>query len=157
MQTGTGVKAVTTTVDTLNDLVEMHNDRVAGYEKAVKELKEEDADLRSLFNQMISESLTIKQELVEEIAAVGGEVKTGTSNMGKLYRAWMDVKATFTGHNRHTVLANCETGEDAIQKAYQTALTSGDIPVNLEGIIRRQQQTLRKSHDKIKAMRDSAA
>ncbi len=45
--------------------------------------------------------------------------KLGTTEMGKIYRAWMDVKAVFTGENRHTILSNCEAGEDATQKAYK--------------------------------------
>ncbi|MFT3824233.1 MAG: PA2169 family four-helix-bundle protein [Chitinophagaceae bacterium] len=156
MQTGSTVKDVLTTVDVLNDLVEINNDRIAGYEKAMKELKDEDDDLRTVFNQMISESLRAKQELVEEVVALGGEVRTGTTNSEKIYRAWMDVRATFSGHDRYSVLANCEAGEDALQKAYRTALESDEIPSQLEQAVRTQQQTLRRSHDKIKALRDAS-
>ena len=39
-------------VDVLNDLVMINNDRITGYQRAVKELKPGDADLKSLFDQI---------------------------------------------------------------------------------------------------------
>jgi uncharacterized protein (TIGR02284 family) len=105
-------------VEVLNDLVMINNDRITGYERAIKELKENDSDLKTLFDQMIIESQKIKSDLAHEIQVLHGDVEMGSTEMGKIYRAWMDVKAVFTGENRHTVLSNCEAGEDAAQKAY---------------------------------------
>jgi uncharacterized protein (TIGR02284 family) len=68
----------------------------------------------------------------------------------------MDVKAVFTGHDRHTVLANCEAGEDAAQRAYRMALEH-DLPAFIRELLIQQQQTLRVSHDEIKALRDQYA
>ena len=42
--------------ETLNDLIQINNDRVAGYEKAIEELQPEDSDLKALFVKMIGES-----------------------------------------------------------------------------------------------------
>ncbi len=139
----------------LNDLVEINNDRIVGYERAMKELKEEDADLKLVFTNMIADSHQYKMELATEISAFGEEVETGTTNSGKIYRAWMDLKATFTGHDRHSILASCEFGEDAAQKAYKMALSDEDLPANLRTLISTQKDSLRLSHDRIKAMRDS--
>ena len=35
--------------EVLNDLIQINNDRVDGYEKAIKELKAEDNDLKNAF------------------------------------------------------------------------------------------------------------
>lgn len=139
----------------LNDLIEINNDRVVGYQKAIDELKDEDADLKSVFVEMIGQSHKHKAALAQEIQVLGGDAETGTTNSGKIYRAWMDVKAIFTGHDRHTVLNNCEFGEDAAQKAYKMALESEDLSADLRSTITAQKADLRTSHDKIKAMRDS--
>ena len=40
----------------VNDLIRINNDRVEGYEKAIDELKDEDADLKTLFSRYVSES-----------------------------------------------------------------------------------------------------
>ena len=151
------MSTTTVTTEVLNDLVQINNDRIAGYEKARTELKEEDADLKALFLDMISESQKYKMVLGTEIAALGDDIDTGTTNSGKIYRAWMDVKALFTGHDRKTVLNNCEFGEDAAQNAYKMALEVEDLPANIRTLVSDQKASLRTSHDEIKRLRDAQA
>jgi len=141
------------TVENLNDLVQIHNDRIAGYEKAMKDLKESDGELKGLFARLIGESHKFKMELGTEVNALGGEMETDTSFSGKIHRAWMSVKDTFGSTNK-SVLENCEFGEDAIQKAYKTALEDDTMPGYLSAILTRQQSELKSAHDKIKVLRD---
>jgi len=143
----------TTTI--LNDLIQINNDRIIGYERAIKELKDEDHDLKALFVQMIGESHQYKLTLASEVAASGEDIDTGTTNSGKIYRVWMDVKAAFTGHDRKSILENCEFGEDAAQKAYKVALEDDDVPAFINSIIADQKESLKLSHDRIKELRDS--
>ena len=142
------------TIEVLNDLVAINNDRIAGYEKALDETKESDKDLKSLFTSMIDESRKLRLDLASEVQTLGGEYDRGTTASGKLYRAWMDVRAVFTGHDRHTVLANCERGEDAAQNAYKDALTE-NVPAYIRTLLNGQKQTLKASHDKVKSLRDA--
>ena len=141
--------------EVLNDLILINNDRIKGYEKAKEELKDGNEDLKVLFTNMIAESHKLKLALATEVAASGEDIEEGTTNSGKIYRAWMDVKAAFTGNDRKTVLENCEFGEDAAQKAYQMALQEEDLPGHIHSLISEQKAVLKASHDKIKALRDS--
>ncbi len=141
------------TIEILNDLIQINNDRITGYESALKELKEEDADLRPLFLAFIDQSRQLKNELGNEVQVLGGTIDSSTTTRGKIYRAWMDVKAVFTGYDRATVLSNCEYGEDAAQSAYTQALRES-IPAYLEEIIQEQQNVLLGAHDEIKSLRD---
>jgi len=145
------------TIETLNDLILINNDRIAGYERAMEELAPEDSDLKPLFENMIDESRQARIALGKEVQVLGGTMAEGTMATGKVYRAWMDIKAIFTGHVRHAVIANCEAGEDAAQKAYTGALEEEHLPSFLREMIRDQQQTLKYSHDEIKAFRDQTA
>jgi uncharacterized protein (TIGR02284 family) len=144
-------------IEVLNDLVMINNDRITGYQRAIKELKQNDSDLKSLFDHMIVESQQIKSDLAHEIQVLHGDVESGSTEMGKIYRAWMDVKAIFTGENRHTVLSNCEAGEDAAQKAYKKALETDRLPGFLRELLTRQQETLKQSHDEIRDLRNQYA
>lgn len=144
------------TVDTLNDLVLINNDRITGYERALQELDEQDADLKPIFTNYIQQSQQCKMELGTEIQSYGEDMETGSTSSGTLYRAWMDIKAVFTGHDRETVLANCEAGEDAAQIAYKTALEDEELPAYLREIITRQQEVLRTAHNEVKSLRDIA-
>lgn len=144
-------------VETLNDLIKINNDRIAGYERAIDESKGLDTDLKSIFSDMISESRQYSQELSAMVAQTGSDVADGTTASGKIYRAWMDVKATFTGRDRTAVLASCEFGEDAAQKAYKSALEdAAELDGTVVELITKQKAALKQSHDKIKALRDSS-
>lgn len=143
-------------IEVLNDLIEINNDRVTGYEKAADDTRELDVDLQAIFHSMANDSRKYAGELTEEVTKLGGEPATGSTNKGKIYRVWMDVKATFSGHDRQSVLESCEFGEDAAQKAYKEALASdAEIDANTRQIITDQQASLRTAHDLIKNYRDA--
>lgn len=142
-------------IGVLNDLIRINNDRVVGYEKAGEEARDIDVDLRAVFNRMADESRQYAAELTQQVVSLGGDPATGTTNSGKIYRVWMDVKATFSGNSRQSVLENCEYGEDATQKAYESALQSdAEMPADLRQMITNQKSSLRTSHDVIKKYRD---
>jgi uncharacterized protein (TIGR02284 family) len=142
-------------IGVINDLIQINNDRVVGYEKAIDELKDEDADLKTLFHRYTQDSKQFATELTHEVTRLGGEPSDSTTNSGKVYRVWMDLKAAITGKDRKTILDNCEFGEDAAQKAYDMALNSDvDLEAPLRELIIRQKAALRVGHDEVKRLRD---
>ena len=143
-------------IEVLNDLIEINNDRVQGYEKATQETKNLDVDLQAIFHSLANDSRKYGAELTQEVNKLGGEAARDTTTSGKIYRAWMDVKALFSGKGRHAILEACETGEDAAQKAYIAALEEEDLPAFLRGTISTQKELLKNSHDEIKTLRDQS-
>ena len=142
-------------VTVLNDLIRINNDRVVGYEKAAEEARNIDVDLRAIFSRMSEESRQYAAELTQEVVKLGGDPATGTTNSGKIYGVWMDLKATFTGNSRQAILENCEFGEDAAQKAYDSALKSdAEMSSDIRQLITNQKSSLKTSHDVIKKYRD---
>lgn len=143
-------------VGILNDLIRINHDRIVGYEKGIEELKDGDNDLKTLFSRYIQESRQYTDELTHEVTRLGGDPADGTTNSGKIYRVWMDLKAVVTGHDRKTVLENCEFGEDAAQKAYDMALNNDDAQYEspLRDMIVRQKAQLKVGHDEVKRLRD---
>lgn len=142
------------TNDVLNDLVQINNDRIEGYTKAIKEIEGKEADLVAIFEQMKEQSQDISSDLKALIMNTGGTVATGSTTMGKIYRTWMDLKITFSGNDRKTVLESCEFGEDAAQKAYKMALEESDLTSEARSLISSQKSELKNSHDEIKRLRD---
>ena len=145
------------TAEVLEDLIRINNDRIEGYEKAAGDLKPEDSDLRMIFLRAIDQSRKIRMVLGTEVQILGQAIPSGTTGSGSIYRAWMEIKATFTGHTRHAVLASCEYGEDAAQKAYESALKSEHLPEYLSTTVLEQKKELKAFHDEIKALRDQSA
>jgi len=142
-------------IEVLNDLIQINNDRINGYEKASDEIKATDVDLLTMFQKMGNDSRDHVRELSNAVVKLGGEPATDTTISGKIYRTWMDVKAAFARKDRLSVLEACEFGEDAAQRAYETALNS-DAEMNAETrqLIMDQKASLRTSHDIVKKYRD---
>lgn len=140
----------------LNDLIKINYDRIEGYRKAAEESKEFDVELHPVFREMADESRLNVSALTSHVRAMGVEAESGSTSMGKIYRAWMDVKATFTGKDTKSIIASCEFGEDQAQKAYDEALASdAEMDTDTRQLITSQKETLARSHDKIQAMRDA--
>ena len=142
-------------VTLINELIEINNDRIEGYERAMKET--EDVDLKALFSSMAGESRSYRSELIAEVIRLHGSPAEGTKNSGKIYRAWMDIKAALTGKDRHAILASCEFGEDAAKEAYDDVLTADTaLSSQTRDIIVQQREKLQQAHNKIKMMRDAS-
>ena len=141
--------------EVLNDLIKINNDRIEGYKRAMDELSSEDEDLRTIFAEMMRHSAKYKSQLTQEVQISGDEPATGTTTSGKIYRAWMDVKAMFTGHDRKAILENCEEGEDAAKAAYKTALNTEGLAANIRSMLIEQQAEIIIAHNHIRSLRDA--
>ncbi|PYX60544.1 MAG: hypothetical protein DMG73_06165 [Acidobacteria bacterium] len=72
-----------------------------------------------------------------------------------MHRAWIDTKANLGGGD-HTILESVERGEDSAKEAYEKALNAS-LPSEVQMIVRRQAEGIRRAHDKVKSMRDTLA
>lgn len=148
-------ESIERTIEIVNDLIKINNDRIKGYEKALENTDTLDAELRTLYSRMIEESYEYNRELSEIVVKQGGEPSDDTTTPGKIYHAWMDVKATFTGHDNKSILAACEYGEDAAQKAYSKAIEKDSpLPADVYDLINHQKSLLKGSHDLVRQYRD---
>ncbi|HVS92311.1 MAG TPA: PA2169 family four-helix-bundle protein [Mucilaginibacter sp.] len=144
-------------VDVLNDLIQINNDRIAGFEKVLADIDDANVDLKEIFRSFADQS----RQNAEELAALVGRrsndgVETGTSAASKLHRAWIDTKSLFGGSDRESILSEAERGEDAIKKAYQDALTEGNLPADAYDIVQRQASGINSAHNQVKTLRDAA-
>jgi uncharacterized protein (TIGR02284 family) len=145
------------TLELLNDLILINNDRIEGYKKALEEVEqnENDLDLEPVFLRMIDASRRYKTQIGTEIQAMGGEIPSGTTIGGKIHRAWLAVKENFNGSDRHSILDDCESGEDAIRNTYDDILSDETLPAYIIDMLDEQLQEILAAHDEIKSLRDS--
>ncbi|MBK9248312.1 MAG: PA2169 family four-helix-bundle protein [Ignavibacteria bacterium] len=97
------------TIDRLNTLIDINNNRVEGYKTARDETLQN--DLKIIFTKFINTSQECKNELVHEVEKLGGTPMHGTDTTSKLFRIWMDIKYALTCNDRDTVLNSCEHSE----------------------------------------------
>lgn len=81
-------------IDTLNDLIQINNDRIQGSEKAIETIN--DVKYKRLFERVIEQSAEFRQQLISEVRRIGGQAEwNGTTNKGKIYGLWLDIKSAF--------------------------------------------------------------
>jgi uncharacterized protein (TIGR02284 family) len=142
-------------IQVLNDLIRINHDRTEGYHKAAEELKATDIDLKTMFTNMANTSVQYGNALSVEVRNLGGTPAVDSTQSGKLYRVWMDIKSGVTARDRKSVLALCEFGEDAALKAYKLAMESdAEMPADIRQLILDQRDSLQSSHDVVKRYRD---
>jgi uncharacterized protein (TIGR02284 family) len=143
------------TIDALNTLVQINNDRIEGYETASKETEEH--DLKTMFAQFTKTSEKNNQELSTEITRLGGTPTDNTKNTGKFFRVWMDVKAALTGKDRKAILNSCEFGEDEALETYEDVQENDAERLSAEqkSMISSQYDLLKTDHNTVKTMRDA--
>ena len=86
-----------------------------------------------MFSQLSKTSEKFKEELIIEVTKLGGKTTEATKTTGKLYRVWMDIKASLTSKDRKKILASCEFGEDAAVDVYKKVLQN-----NMEDLTKEQ-------------------
>lgn len=141
------------TIDVLNSLIEINNDRIYGYETASKEVEE--TDLKMMFSSATETSIKCKAQLVAEVISLGGKQTESTTTSGKIFRIWMDFKASVTGKSRKMILDSCVFGEDAAIETYKDALAEEeDLTSNQHMMIAEQLLLIKADHDSVKKVRD---
>lgn len=141
----------------LKNLLEINNDRTLGFNKALEDLEPANGDLNIIFTEAAEESQRFSQELALCVEQCGAEAdEEDESVAGAMHRAWIDVKALFGGKDRKSILEEAERGEDAIKAAYEKVLESGVLTGDPLETVTKQAAQIKISHDKIKALRDSA-
>ena len=140
-------------IDVLEHLIERCRDGHNGFKEAAEKVKR--SDLRTWFNEVSLERGRFAEELQNELVRLGKpDKRVSGSTEGALHRAWVDTKMALGGDD-HTVLDWLEHGEDVAKDAYQKAITS-DLPENIALIVRRQADSVRQVHDRVKMLRDTA-
>jgi uncharacterized protein (TIGR02284 family) len=150
----TTTKTGTENDNVLNDIIQINNDRIEGYEKAANHIKESEADLYNIFNAMALQSRQFVTELRMQPNQSTDVSDDETTVRGKIYRAWMDVKDKFSSNDRKAALESCEFGEDAALRAYDAALEEQDVTPGLRNVLQTQRSAIKESHDKIRDLRN---
>jgi uncharacterized protein (TIGR02284 family) len=141
-------------VSVIEQLIETCKDGQKGYQDAASHAKR--LDLKTYFNEQSLERAQFAGELQGELPRLGEpDKKVKGSAGGAMRRAWIDTKVDLGGSD-HTILESLEAGEDSAKEAYQKAMKSA-LPGNVVEIVRRQAESVQKTHDKIKMLRDTAA
>ena len=142
-------------VSVLNDLIETAKDGETGFRRAADDTT--DPKLKPIFAARADDCARAVRQLQAEVQKLGGKPEARGSFSGALHRGWVDVKAAVAGRDAHSILADCERGEDVAKKRYRDALDKGEMPADVRTVVEAQYQAVLQHHEQIRDLRDQYA
>ena len=140
---------------TVRTVIEVLHDGERGFESLSEQVKS--PSTKTFFQEEAATRGRFATELESALSAETGKpVDEGGTASGTMHRAWAELKGKLGGSD-HTLLETAEQGEDVAKKAYEEALKVTGIPASISSLLKKQQPHIQESHDKVKALRDSAA
>jgi len=138
----------------LNGLIEINNDRIEGYDTALRETEED--DLKTLFPQLIQTSEECKTQLSNEVLKLGGTPVAGSTTGGMLFSVWTGIKSALTRQDHKGVLDSCLEGEDIAVDAYDKVLKTSpeDITTQQRTMLHTQLELINNDRNKIRKVLD---
>src|SRR3954452_19350003 len=139
--------------EVIDNLIETLKDGQEGFKQAAEGVN--DPKLKSLFRDYSQQRARFAAALQSEAPPHGeNKPETNSSAAGALHRGWINLKSAITGGEEHTILAECERGEDSAVEEYKKALEDGLTPAAQE-LVSRQFAEIKAAHDRIKSLRDA--
>jgi len=138
--------------DEVNKLVETCHDGEAGFRAAAEAIS--NRTIKAEMMQYSRQRLEFAGELEKAVEELGESPAGEGSMAGAVHRGWIHlIKAV--GSSDHAVLAACERGEDSAVSAYRAALNT-TLPGRVGALVSSQYQAVKRTHDRIKLLRDAA-
>lgn len=142
------------TISGLQDLIQVNIDSAKGFAQAAEQI--ENRDIAAYFRRCGARRSEFAGELRRIVGVNDVEPKDSGTPGGALHRWWAGIVGAVKQGDEHAVLAQAESGEDAIKHRYEKVLreTSGS-PLN--ALLHRQYASVKQDHDTIRDMRDARA
>ncbi|SRR5258708_1151025 len=126
------------TLHVLKDLIRINIDRIAGFEKAAREERTPEPELRDAFYRMAVEGRSYVNELHVWVIRLGGAPVTQATTTGKIYLHWLEGKKD----------------DEAAEKAYHQALDE-QLSKELHEGIENQLWALERAHHRMQELEAS--
>src|SRR5271165_733807 len=124
----------------LQDLIQICRDGQEGYRDGAEHAK--DPELKRIFNEVSLERAKFAGDLEAEAIRWGkSDVDRSGTALGAVHRGWANLKAALGGGD-DALLSSMETGDEFARKRYDEAISDGQTPDDVAGILRNQAQAI---------------
>lgn len=138
-------------VEGLNDLIQIHSDRISTYRKIYSDLDDFDSDIERICQRIVRQSELHIAQLIDLMDRLHTSV---IKTHGKAYRIWLKLKGIYMERDRVSILNSFDFNEEAAEKAYDYAVNEINAPLEVKNMLIRQQCSLKVTHDIIKEFND---
>lgn len=132
---------------TLTDILNLNRTSVKGYQEAAEEVKNSELKSKlSGFSQQRAGFVSALEGFASQYGIDAKDTNTveslATDAAAAVHRGWINIKSAITGQDDSAVLEAAETGEASALKAYETALSSSDLPAGAKSVFQQQHDAI---------------
>ena len=138
--------------DQLEEILEKNRDAEKGYRKAADNA--DSPSLKSFFARKATDRNSFNSSLKREMMANYHEIEDNGTFAGNIHRAWMDVKALFSGNNDEAMLEESIKGDKAAVEEYEEVLQDKTLPLSISQLVRRQMTQIQSDLSTVKRLED---
>lgn len=137
------------TIAQLNELIAITRDGQRFYEHACTEVR--NARLRTLFRDMSQVKDEVIQALAMKVVDRHEAPASGGTFVGRLRQVYADTRASLTGDEEATYVAQLEQAEDRILQAFEDALECAEDDVR--ALLVAEMPKVRACHERMRSLR----
>jgi uncharacterized protein (TIGR02284 family) len=145
---------------TVNDLIETSKGGMKGYQTAAESV--ENPQIKSELSRLSQQRASFVNEL-ETTARQYGITATNDNTIeglamdaaGAVHRGWINLKTAITGNSPSSILSECENGDAAALKTYETALSVDALPLDIKDLIEKQHAEILEAKNRVTALKTS--
>ncbi|PSR53025.1 aldehyde dehydrogenase [Adhaeribacter arboris] len=144
----------------INDLVETCKDGMKGYETAAENVS--DPQLKTELSHLAQQRAQFVSELESQAQQYGISAQNETTiesvameAAGAVHRGWINLKSVIVGNSNDAILSECENGDAAALKTYETALNAQGLPAEIRDIVEKQHSEILEAKNRLTTMKRS--
>jgi hypothetical protein len=140
--------SVESEIEVARDLARIHDERIENYKEVLRNSKDLETDVRSIFERMIRQSITFEKQLPQE-----GDAHN--ENRGRVYSAWTGIKVKHDGRDKKSILAGCADDELGLLNVYALALSFTRPGTDIYAVLASHEKGIKELYTHIKEFHDA--
>ena len=136
-------------------IANINEDAAEFYEDAAEKI--EDPQMKTTFKNLESLHNSVKVTLESQVQSNGGDFEAYETFVGGMKQLFGEIEAKISNDKVSTFVKHLEEAEDRCLHSMQDAIDSDDIRETTKTMLSKELATLRKSHDYMKALKESLA
>ena len=137
----------------LGKLININEDACEFYDSASE--KAENPQMKRTFANLEQLHHGVVIDLKNRVRANGGDPEADETFTGQAKKFWGELMANISNDVDETLVKHLEEAEDRCLHSVQDAIQNNEIDTQTKAVLQSQLQTLRKSHDHMKALKDN--
>jgi uncharacterized protein (TIGR02284 family) len=139
------------TINCLQQLISISRDSEDGFREAARDVRNQ--DLKELFAMVAQQRGEFGAELKRIVSSLDEDPESSKDFGGEVRLLWLELKAALSAGDEHTILFECERGEEAAVNAYRDVLKDYTLSPDIRVVVERQWEAVQKSHERMRHLR----